>query len=61
MSGSTDVMSIKTGDFLRGDPKTRRDTHNNAIARNTLTVDEIRQAEGYGPMPKGRQQKPMAN
>jgi HK97 family phage portal protein len=47
-------MQFDLSAFLRGDPAARWSSYNIAIERGILTRDEVRAAEGYGPLPKGQ-------
>lgn len=47
--------------FDRGDPATRWQTHAIAAQNGILTVDEIREVEGYSPMVGETIKKPSKN
>jgi len=46
-------LEIDMSGLTRGDFKTRWESYEIAIRNDILTVDEVREAEGYGPMAKG--------
>ena len=54
-AGSNIELELDMSGFLRGAPEQRWQTYQIAASQKILTVDEIRAAEGYGPMPKGRE------
>ncbi len=45
----THSITLDMSEFLRGDPQTRWANHKIAIDANILTVDEVREREGYNP------------
>lgn len=42
-------IELDMSSFLRGDPEQRWAAHAIAVKNNILTVDEVREVEGYGP------------
>lgn len=52
LGGGAELEIDMTG-FLRGDPAQRWQSYDIAIRNKVLTVDEVREAEGYNPMPAG--------
>lgn len=47
------AVEFDMSDFLRGDPKTRWETNKIAVEARILTINEIREAEGYNPIEGG--------
>ncbi len=46
-------LSIDLSGLLRGDPETRWQSHKIAVESGILTVDEVREVEGWGPRAEG--------
>jgi HK97 family phage portal protein len=46
------TVEFDLSSFLRGDPKERWECNEIAVRNGILTVDEIREQEGYGPRPE---------
>ena len=53
-TGSGLELELDLSGFQRADPEGRWRTYQIAKSEGILTVDEIRQLEGFGPMPKGQ-------
>lgn len=49
--GDDGALEIDMSGFLRGDPATRWNAYKIALENEVLTVDEVREAEGYNPKP----------
>jgi HK97 family phage portal protein len=51
--GSGLALELDLSGLLRGDPETRWASHKIAVEAGILTVDEVREIEGYNPRPAG--------
>lgn len=52
-TGSTAYLEFDLAGLLRGDPETRWASHKIAVEAGILTRDEVREIEGWDPLPPG--------
>ena len=52
-AGSSSMLELDLGGFLRGDPAQRWAGYDIAIKNHVLTPNEVREAEGYNPRTGG--------